>query len=180
MKPIRGWRTDSINTKSGQTRFIQTPFGQWNEKLLWKVEAKEVRSCGKHPCLFCGLHIGLHISKSDKHCSLNQPSTSPNWKAEAHMQSTPQWRLVFQSSGPCVLWPNSLWWLGRQPHTVGFLPVGASCCCCCCWRYVGRLTLGFRRLGLFLDLVSCTTKKDNTTMAPRKANMGMVWPTSWL
>lgn len=66
----------------------------------------------------------------------------------------------------------------RYNHTVGFLPVCRVCCCCC--RYVGRLTRGLRRLGLFLALVSCTTKKDRTTMAPRKANMGMVWPTSWL
>lgn len=44
----------------------------------------------------------------------------------------------------------------------------------------GRFTLGFLRFGLLLALLICTTKKARTTMAPRKANTGMVWPTSWL
>lgn len=61
-------------------------------------------------------------------------------------------------------------------HTVGFFPAVAVCC----WRYVGRLIRGFLRFGLLLALVSWTTKNDKTTIAPRKANTGMVWPTSWL
>lgn len=63
-------------------------------------------------------------------------------------------------------------------QTVGFFPT-ADCCCCCC-RYVGLFTLGFLRLGLLLAFVSWTTKKDRTTIAPKNANTGMVWPTSWL
>ncbi|TNN64192.1 hypothetical protein EYF80_025560 [Liparis tanakae] len=75
-------------------------------------------------------------------------------------------------------------------QTVGFFPVAVAVVAAavpddpvvvdCCWRYVGRLMRGFLRLGLLLAFVSCTTKKDRTTIAPRKANTGMVWPTSWL
>lgn len=63
-----------------------------------------------------------------------------------------------------------------DPQTVGFFPA-VDCCCC---RYVGLFTLGFLRLGLLFAFVSWTTKKDRTTIAPKKANTGMVWPTSWL
>lgn len=69
------------------------------------------------------------------------------------------------------------WSVGSgDPQTVGFFPA-VDCCCC---RYVGLFTLGFLRLGLLFALVSWTTKKDRTTIAPKKANTGMVWPTSWL
>lgn len=56
-------------------------------------------------------------------------------------------------------------------QTVGFFPAVVVVCC---WRYVGRLTLGFLRLGLLFTFVSWTTKNDRTTIAPRKANTGMV------
>lgn len=69
-----------------------------------------------------------------------------------------------------VLWSSQT--VAQSPaQTVGFFPVSVAVCC---WRYVGRLTRGFLRFGLLLALVSCTTKKDRTTMAPRKAKTGMV------
>lgn len=101
-----------------------------------------------------------------------------------HVDQDPEPILVHQVSSASTLWHSGpvlrrcpltkscqrRWSQPGAPQTVGFFPT-VDCCCC---RYVGLFTRGFLRLGLLLALVSWTTKKDRTTMAPRKAKTGMV------
>lgn len=101
--------------------------------------------------------FSLQTPKTMRWCQVHTGCTSTGsnplpWKA-----STPRWSLARQSF-----------------HTEGVFG-GWTCCISC-----GRFTRGFRLFGLLFALLICTTKKARTTMAPRKAKTGMVWPTSWL